>query len=303
MSLNIKKLLREGLMLDSQLNEIENELDFSSFKVKDKLNPDVWVDENTIKPDIKELLIKIAKDYYNSLNLNISISDINFTGSLANYNWSKYSDFDVHILIDTSKFGDKETLIKDLIDYKTRAWNDKHNITIKGYDVELYIEGINQEHYSTGVYSLLNEKWVIKPEIPNPKINKKIVKGKYDKIINTLNDIKKDFKSGKNEIVTKRLDKLKSKIKKMRQSGLESDGEFSPENITFKLLRRNEIMGQIGDLLNKAYDKTVSLDEWLDNSEDELIICDGCNWSWKASESDEDDLYICHKCGYNNEPN
>ncbi len=259
----IKKLLREGLVVDSQLIEIENELDFSSFKIKDNLNPDVWVNEDTIKPEIKELLIKIAKDYYESLDLNIPISDINFTGSLANYNWSKYSDFDVHILINTSKFGDKETLIKDLIDYKTRAWNDKHNIKIKGYDVELYIEGTEQEHYSTGVYSLLDEEWVIKPEIPNPKINKKLVKVKYDKIMDTLNDIKKDYKAGKNELVTKRLDKLKVKIKKMRQSGLESGGEFSPENIAFKLLRRNEIMGQIGDLLNSAYDKSVSLDEWL----------------------------------------
>jgi hypothetical protein len=259
----IKKLLREGLVVDSQLIEIENELDFSSFKIKDNLNPDVWVNEDTIKPEIKELLIKIAKDYYESLDLKIPISDINFTGSLANYNWSKYSDFDVHILIDTSKFGDKETLIKDLIDYKTRAWNDKHNIKIKGYDVELYIEGTEQEHYSTGVYSLLDEKWVIKPEIPNPKIDKKLVKVKYDKIMDTLNDIKKDYKAGKNELVTKRLDKLKAKIKKMRQSGLESGGEFSPENIAFKLLRRNEIMGQIGDLLNSAYDKSVSLDEWL----------------------------------------
>ena len=263
MSINIKKLLREGLIVDSQLTEIERELDFSSFKVKDTLNPEVWVDDNTVNPKIRELLIKIAKDYYKSLELNLPISDIAFTGSLANYNWSRYSDFDVHILVDTSKFGEKEKLIKDLIDYKTRAWNDKHDIKIKGYDVELYIESVGQEHYSTGVYSLMDEDWLIKPEIPNPKIDKKIVKVKYDKIMDTLNDIKQDYKAGKHKLVTQRLDKLKANTKKMRQSGLESGGEFSPENIAFKLLRRNEIMGQIGDLLNSAYDKSVSLDEWL----------------------------------------
>ena len=49
----------------------------------------------------------------------------------------------------------------------------------------------------------------------------------------------------------------------MRQAGLETGGEFSPENITFKLLRRNEIMTQIFDLMNNAFDKSVSLDEWL----------------------------------------
>jgi hypothetical protein len=97
MSINIKKLLREGLIVDSQLTEIERELDFSSFKVKDTLNPEVWVDDNTVNPKIRELLIKIAKDYYKSLELNLPISDIAFTGSLANYNWSRYSDCDVHI--------------------------------------------------------------------------------------------------------------------------------------------------------------------------------------------------------------
>jgi hypothetical protein len=263
MNIFIKKLLREGLMIDASLNEVTNELDFSSFKIKDTLNPEVWQNENQIKSNLKELLIKIANDYYKTLKLNIPISDITLTGSLANYNWSKYSDFDIHILIDTKKFGEKEELIKELIDFKTRAWNDKHDIKIKGYDVELYIQGNDQEHHSTGVYSLMNDEWLTKPEKVNPKIDKDLIKVKYNSIVNTLSDIKKEYKKGKFDIVAKRLEKLKDKIKKMRQSGLEDGGEFSPENITFKLLRRNEIMTQIGDLLDKSFDKDMSLDEWV----------------------------------------
>ena len=179
MSIFIKRLLREGLFIDAALNEITSDLDFSSFKIKKILNPEVWESEDKIKPEIKDLLIKIAKDYYETLALNIAVSDITLTGSLANYNWSKYSDFDIHILINTKKFGDKEDLIKDLIDFKTRAWNDSHNIKIKGYDVELYIQSVDQEHHSTGVYSLMDEKWVIKPEKLNPKIDKESVKSKY----------------------------------------------------------------------------------------------------------------------------
>ena len=67
------------------------------------------------------MLINIAKHYYESLQLNVPISDITLTGSLANYNWSNYSDFDVHIVIDINKFGEKKDLIKDLIDAKTRS--------------------------------------------------------------------------------------------------------------------------------------------------------------------------------------
>lgn len=302
MNIFIKKLLREGLMIDASLNEVTNELDFSSFKIKDTLNPEVWQNENQIKSNLKELLIKIANDYYKTLKLNIPISDITLTGSLANYNWSKYSDFDIHILIDTKKFGEKEELIKELIDFKTRVWNDKHDIKIKGYDVELYIQGNDQEHHSTGVYSLMNDEWLTKPEKVNPKIDKDLIKVKYNSIVNTLSDIKKEYKKGKFDTVTKRLEKLKDKIKKMRQSGLEDGGEFSPENITFKLLRRNEIMTQIGDLLDKSFDKDMSLDEWLTESVDKKIKCKNCGWSWKESESKKEDLYLCHKCGYNNKP-
>ena len=129
--------------------------------------------------------------------------------------------------------------------------------------MELYIQGNDQEHHSTGVYSLMNYKWLTKPEKVNPKIDKDLIKVKYNSIVNTLSDIKKEYKKGKFDIVAKRLEKLKDKIKKMRQSGLEDGGEFSPENITFKLLRRNEIMTQIGDLLDKSFDKDMSLDEWV----------------------------------------
>ena len=60
--------------------------------------------------------------------------------------------------------------------------------------------------------------------------------------------------------MVKMLEKLKDKLKAMRQSGLDSGGEFSNENIVFKLLRRNDIMEQINDMLTDAYDKSVSLD-------------------------------------------
>lgn len=263
MSNLIKILLREGLFVDAAINEIADELDFSSFKVKKILNPEVWESEDVMNPDIKDLLIRIANNYYSSLDLNVKISDIILTGSLANYNWSKYSDFDVHILIDTKKFGNKEALIKDLLDTKTRSWNDSHDIKIKGYDVELYLQGVDQEHHSTGVYSLMNEEWLIKPEKLNPRIDKNSVREKYKKIVDILDDIKKQYKNGNEEVVANRLQKLKDRIKKMRQVGLESGGEFSSENIAFKLLRRNEIMTQIGELMDKAYDKSMSLDEWL----------------------------------------
>ena len=256
----IKKLLREGLdkvnSFESLLGEVTSKLDFSSFKMNDTLNPEIWVDENTIKPEIKENLIKIAEDYYSNLELNIPILDITLTGSLANYNWSKYSDVDLHIIFDTNKLGKNKDMVKDLLDVRTRAWNLKHNITVKGFDVELYLQPEDQPHHSTGVYSITNNKWVVEPKKVDADIDKETITKKYNTIIKTVNEIKKCD----DEDIVKMLEKLKDKIKAMRQSGLDSGGEFSNENIVFKLLRRNDIMEEIGDMLTDAYDKSVSLD-------------------------------------------
>jgi len=260
----IKKLLRESVLIDNILREITDDLDFSGFKVKDKLNSDIWVDENTVDPEISETLIQIAKDYYETLGINdIPIIDITFTGSLANYNWSKYSDIDVHIIVNLDKLDERKDLFKDLIDSKTRAWNDTHKVTVKGFDVELYIQDLNQDHHATGVYSLIKGEWVLKPEKTSPSIDKKSVRKKYKDISDKILDIEKELKNKNYKTVISRSTKLKDKIKKMRTSGLESGGEFSTENIVFKLLRRNEYMGRINDLLIQAYDKDVSIDEHI----------------------------------------
>ena len=254
----IKKLLKENF---SPINE---NLDFSGFKMNDELNPVIWDKDKVMKEEISDTLLQIAKDYFTSLKINIPVKDITMTGSLANYNWSKYSDVDLHIIIDLDKMGDKKEMIKDLLDAKTRAWNDKHDITVKGYDVELYLQPYDQEHFSTGVYSVLNDEWVIEPKIQDDTIDKKNVAKKYNSIVNTVNDIHKDFNKKKDyKTVINRLESLRDKIKKTRTAGLEGKGEYSLENIVFKLLRRNNIMEKIGDLLVKAYDESMSIDEEL----------------------------------------
>jgi hypothetical protein len=46
----------------------------------------------------------------------------------------------------------------------------------------------------------------------------------------------------------------------MRSAGLESGGEYSPENLTFKVLRREGYIEKLMDLKDKSYDKSLSLD-------------------------------------------
>jgi hypothetical protein len=58
-----------------------------------------------------------------------------------------------------------------------------------------------------------------------------------------------------------RAEVLREKIRKFRQSGLESGGEYSIENIAFKALRRNEYLLKLSELKRDAYDKLMSIEE------------------------------------------
>jgi hypothetical protein len=243
------------------LSEIEDELDLSAFKVNDKLNPDIWVDDDTIREDIQRRLLKIAYDYWESLEMGYDYDDVTFTGSLANYNWSNYSDIDLHIVFDFRKLGSNSDKIKELIDSKTRNWNSEHDITIKGFDVELYIQDKREPHHSTGVYSLLKDKWLKKPIKDVIELNRPHIEEKYNNITALVKDIQKDYKSGNDmEAIVKRVKRLKDRLRKMRKSGLETGGEFSTENIVYKILRRQNIMKQLSDIEKSAYDQSVTLE-------------------------------------------
>ena len=90
-----------------------------------KLNPTFWTN-NKLDSDVRDKLLSIAKDFYKDLEVDTSIKDIHLTGSLANYNWTKFSDIDVHILLDFSKIGKDSGMTKKALDGQRFVWNMRH---------------------------------------------------------------------------------------------------------------------------------------------------------------------------------
>ena len=136
----------------------------TSFKQQDDLNPKIWYlpkerymgdhkgQSYKMNPKVRERLLQIAHEFINFLDVDIIVSDIIMTGSLANYNWSKYSDIDLHILTDFGQFSKKELpLYEELFRLKKTIYNDKHDIKIYGYEVELYVQHESESHFSSGV--------------------------------------------------------------------------------------------------------------------------------------------------------
>ena len=141
----------------------------SSFFVKDSLNSEIWddhdnIEESKMKPEIRDGLLDIANEFVEFLGFDIFVQDVTMTGSLANFNWSDYSDIDLHIIYDFKESGEQEELFKDLFNLKKTVFNSQHDITVKGYEVELYVQDMNEPHMSTGVYSVLYDEWLERPE-------------------------------------------------------------------------------------------------------------------------------------------
>lgn len=250
---------------DINLDEILNpeDIDLSSFKIKDNLDPKIWdvIDgEYVIKKNIRQRLLVLADDFFDSLDLDfVDIQDVIFTGSLANFNWSNFSDIDLHIVLDFSEIDKNEEIIKGYFNSKKSVWNDEHDIKIKGYDVEVYVQDTKEKHYSTGVYSLLHNKWLIKPSKDQKIKNSKLIKEKASEYMNLIDSLESFYDKGYYSYLIRKIDRIKEKIKKMRQTGLESGGEFSNENLIFKVLRRMGYIEKLYDLQTKAYDRAFSL--------------------------------------------
>jgi hypothetical protein len=239
--------------------ELEEEVEEDSFEKKATLEQKLWVDGH-LEPKVSERLIEIATDFIQNLNMDVKIEDIRFTGSLANYNWSKYSDIDLHIVVDFLKIDEDTDIVKSFFDAVRMMWNDTHDIKIYGYEVEIYVENLGEAHRSSGIYSITDKKWVVTPDPEEVEIDFVTARKKSDDIATQVNLIQRILTNGKAKAALKSIERLKAKIRRMRNSGLKStQQEYSPENIAFKILRREDILQKLSHLKYDAYDQLMSL--------------------------------------------
>jgi predicted nucleotidyltransferase len=234
-----------------------------SFKLQTTLCPTVWdLDENPpqLKNEVKLNLIKVSELFRDFIGVDFFVDDVIMTGSLANYNWSKFSDVDLHLVVDFTQFEeDKLELYTELFKVKKTIFNNVHNIKIYGFDVEVYVQDSNESHFSSGVYSVLYDEWLVKPKHEKIDVDKKILKDKINQWVNIIDGVKETTEDISAEESKEIIDKYRDKLKKFRSCGLEKGGEFSYENIVFKYLRRSGHIEKLFNLENQILDKELSL--------------------------------------------
>jgi len=232
-----------------------------SFALKQTLEPNLWNKDKKLLENIRNRLIEIAEDFYEGLETGVLLVDVIMTGSTANYNWSKYSDIDLHLIVDFSDINEDTDLVKSFFDEARTNWNRNHEILIEGYEVEVYMQDIKEIHLSSGVYSLLKDSWIIESERDEFALEDDQVSKKASGFIEEINLIDKMIEDSKYEEAYGDADRLKEKIMKYRKTGLERGGEYSVENLTFKYLRRSDDMGRLIDLKRTAYDGIMSIEQ------------------------------------------
>jgi len=229
-----------------RIRELNESLDIVT--VNKRLNPKIW-EGNELKPEVREKLMDIARVFKEFIGIDITVVDITVTGSNANYTWTEYSDLDLHLIVP----GIPTESERELYTAKKALWAEQHNITIKGLPVECYVQGDEETHHSTGVYSIAKNQWLTKPKKIKPDVDDAAVTAKKDSIVHDIETalLSKDIE---------RLRTVKERITKMRKSGLARAGEWSVENLVFKVLRNLGFIDKITDLIRELEDQELSLE-------------------------------------------
>lgn len=234
-------------MLLKELYDIHEEHD--GVTVNRDLNPKLWKD-GVLKPEVREKLVKIADSFERFIGIDLDIVDLTLTGSNANYTWTPYSDLDLHLMVR----GEITDAMRELFNAKKALYNDQHDIKIKGIPVEVYVQGTEEEHHSTGVYSMDNDKWIVKPEKQEPDVDDQAIQAKLSSM---LHDIQ--LALTKNDLDDLRT--VKDRLTTMRRAGLARTGEWSTENQVFKQLRRLGVIEEIVEKIRELEDQELSLEQ------------------------------------------
>lgn len=228
----------------------------ANFRIyNETLAPELWDVSQHLDSKVRMNLLQMAYDFYGKTNLPAPVLDVYLMGSIANYNWTKDSDVDVHIIIDYSKLQMPVETANKTVKTAGAQWNSEHEVTIKGFKVEMNIQNaFEQKPYVTGIYSLVKDQWIRKPFEMSPQIDRSILKFQYGSMRGYIQNA---FNSKDRE----QMKAAKKYLDAYRQYGLDTYGELSYENLVFKILRARGVIKKLKDGIVAVYDKAMSVDE------------------------------------------
>ena len=219
---------------------VESFLNETLVTIQDELNPVLWSD-NKLRPEIKEKIMELVNEFQSTLDIPLTILDINIVGSNASYNYTDKSDVDVHIVTNFEEYGYPQEFVQAAMNSFKANFNNKYDVNYGGYNVEVYVEDVKSSPQSNGIYSVLNDMWIKEPQPLQPMEVE--LEPEYSDYVNRINQI---LTNGTEQDIVNIIDELYV----LRRNSLVTDGEFGKGNLIFKtiemmiyltLLKREEL--------------------------------------------------------------
>lgn len=244
------------------INELDQFKLAKAINFNNDLNPQLYVGEK-MHPVVYNKLMSIAEDFREFLGVEeLALTDITVSGSNAAYSYTPHSDIDLHLVVDFSELPNDE-IYRELFNAKKYQYNDMHDIKIKGYDVELYVQDSAQPHSSLGEYSLLRNDWNRYPTKQRANLDDTATLLKYEKLKDlAIRALASDDEEYLNEVLRM--------IVRYRRAGLSEKGEFGPENLAFKMVRRDGLFQKLWDKKREIEDRKLSLEQQKEKIDTDL---------------------------------
>lgn len=254
-------ILKENIYDEVSVNDVN----LHPLEPKSQLNPKFWVN-GKLNSKVRLRLMDVADDFIDTLNVKwVKPIDIVFTGSLANYNWNKFSDVDMHIIMNYEDVYDNVEFVKEYFEMKKFSWlQDHEDLKIYGFPIELFVEDCNGNTNSSGVYSIEKNEWIKEPEpFDDKEFDGDYVKRVAAKLMTQIDSLSEmvdatedDYKM---DVLSKKIKRLNDKVKHIRKTSLSKDGEMGNGNIIYKVMRNMGYIDKLWELKGKTYDKLNSL--------------------------------------------
>jgi hypothetical protein len=259
-----KELSLESKQLDEQIRLLPGTIIYHK-----RLNRNIFdadrAEKAKLMPEVREKAMLNAKEFAQFVGLPWSrVLDVRFKGSLANYNYTPRSDFDLHLVSDVT------ALEMEIYTNKRIIWKEKYGfgIRIMGFPVEPMIERPDKIHSSSAIYSIMKDEWIDKPVyLKKPNLDRVKAHRLYIKWRKLVTDAFKEYRKNPSSKNLGKLRDVERKIRGERDLALPGSPdqdkrismEFSPENSAFKRLRDTGVFDKIRDIYEEDKIRKLSL--------------------------------------------
>ena len=255
-----------GCRAQVRASEAESKLDpameravLETLQVSSQLYPPLWASEELL-PEARKQLFRIAKWVVEDMAVpDAEMVDATISGSIANFNYSSFSDIDLHIFLNIDTV-ENPTMVEAYMGTYSSVWNRNHQIALLGLPVNIFVKNARGEEFSAGIYSVQHNKWIRKPKPMSLTVTREEVLAVALPMADTIRSALKKYDQNPAGIPCASFSDLRSDLRIFRKNSLEKDGELGVGNLAYKVLRRAGLVNQLEETFIRCVDRGYSIE-------------------------------------------